>query len=266
VRITVKNLACRRSGRLVFADLSFTLTAGEALVVTGRNGAGKSSLLALLAGRLRPDAGSIAADGLGEDSLAEHLHAVGHRDALKPALTAAENLGFVRDLFGKPGLSPREALDVVGLAHAASLPVAYLSAGQRRRVALARLLVAHRSLWLLDEPIAALDGAAQDTLLHFMTAHLSDGGLIVAATHAPLGIGGAKELKLDQPTSLQAGEVERTEGAPGEGGNTAFPERPALPDPPNAGVPEFGTQTRKSETSDLRARGDSTSPVKGEGF
>ena len=246
MRIVVKNLACRRSGRLVFADLSFTLGEGEALVVTGRNGAGKSSLLALLAGRLRPDAGSIAADGLGEDSLAEHLHAVGHRDALKPALTAAENLGFVRDLFGKPGLSPREALDAVGLAHAASLPVAYLSAGQRRRVALARLLVAHRSLWLLDEPIAALDGAAQDTLLHLMTAHLSDGGLIVAATHAPLGIGGAKELGLDRPASPRAGEIERTEGAPGEGGKAAFPERAALP-------PSL-------------FRGDSTSPIKGEGF
>jgi len=269
VRIVVKNLACRRSGRLVFADLSFTLAAGEALVVTGRNGAGKSSLLALLAGRLRPDAGSIAADGLGEASLAEHLHAVGHRDALKPALTAAENLGFVRDLFGKPGLSPREALDAVGLAHAAALPVAYLSAGQRRRVALARLLVAHRSLWLLDEPIAALDGAAQDTLLHLMTAHLSDGGLIVAATHAPLGIGGAKELKLDRLTSPPAGQVERTEGAPGEGEKAAFRERAALPPSPgrpNSGVPEFGAKMRKSETSDLRSRGDSTSPVKGEGF
>jgi heme exporter protein B len=125
------------------------------------------------------------------------LHLVGHRDGLKTALTAEENLSFARDLLGDPGLSPRDALDAVGLVHAASLPVAYLSAGQRRRVALARLLVAHRSLWLLDEPAAALDVAAQDTLLRLMTAHLSASGLIVAATHAPFAIAGAKELRLD---------------------------------------------------------------------
>jgi heme exporter protein A len=198
LRIIVENLACRRSGRLVFEHVSFTLAPGEALLVTGRNGAGKSSLLGLLAGRLRPDAGTVRAEDIGERTLAECLHLVAHRDALKSALTAEENLVFARDLLGDPGLSPREALDAVGLQHAAMLPVAYLSAGQRRRVALARLLVAHRPVWLLDEPTAALDAAAQDALLHLMTAHLAGGGLVVAATHAPLGIGGAKELRLDQ--------------------------------------------------------------------
>lgn len=206
MRIDVENLACRRSGRLVFEGLSFTLTRGEALIVTGRNGAGKSSLLALMAGRLRPEAGAIRVGGLGEATLAECLHLVGHRDALKTALTAEENLFFARDLLGDPALSPREALDAVGLAHAATLPVAYLSAGQRRRVALARLLVAHRPLWLLDEPTSALDASAQDALLHLMTAHLAGGGLIIAATHAPLAIGGAKELRLDRLTSPPEGE------------------------------------------------------------
>jgi heme exporter protein A len=196
LRLTVENLACRRSGRLVFEHVSFTLSPGEALVVTGRNGAGKSSLLGLLAGRLRPDGGKIRAEQTGEKTLAECLHLVAHRSALKGALTAEENLAFARDLLGDPGLSPREALDAVGLEHAAGLPVAYLSAGQKRRVALARLLVAHRPVWLLDEPTSALDAAAQDALLHLMTAHLAGGGLIVAATHAPLGIGGAKELRL----------------------------------------------------------------------
>ena len=222
MRIVVENLACRRSGRLVFEGLSFTLTRGEALIVTGRNGAGKSSLLALMAGRLRSEAGAIRVDGLGESSLAECLHLVGHRDALKTALTAEENLSFARDLLGDPALSSREALDAVGLTHAADLPVAYLSAGQRRRVALARLLVAHRPLWLLDEPTSALDVAAQDALLHLMTAHLAGEGLIIAATHAPLAIGGAKELRLDQATSPREGEVERTAGA----GRFALPPSP----------------------------------------
>jgi heme exporter protein A len=256
VRITVKNLVCRRSGRLVFADVSFTLAAGEALVVTGRNGAGKSSLLALLAGRLRPDGGSIAVEGLGEDGLAEHLHAVGHRDALKPALTAEENLAFVRDLFGRPGLSPREALDAVGLAHAASLPVAYLSAGQRRRVALARLLVAHRALWLLDEPTAALDVGAQNTLLHLMTAHLSGGGLIVAATHAPLGIGGAKELQLDASPRLRGEGLARAREASGaqrSGGEGALQEAPHPETPPHPLASGVSASPRTA------GRGDSTS-------
>lgn len=219
MRIVVKNLACRRSGRLVFDNLSFTLSGGEALVVTGRNGAGKSSLLTLLAGRLRPDAGAIDVEGAGERTLAESLHLVAHRDGLKSALTAEENLAFARDLLGDPALSPREALDAVRLAHAAPLPVAYLSAGQRRRVALARLLVAHRPLWLLDEPTAALDAASQETLLHLMTAHLAGGGLIVAATHAPLDIGGAKELRLDRDVPSPS------RGGAGAGG--ANPERDA---------------------------------------
>ncbi len=206
MRIIVENLACRRSGRLVFDGLSFTLAGGEALVITGRNGAGKSSLLALIAGRLRPDAGEIRVDGLGEGTLAECLHLVGHRDGLKSALSAEENLAFARDLLGAPALSPFEALEAVGLANAASLPVAYLSAGQRRRVALARLLVAHRPLWLLDEPTSALDTVSQDTLFHLMTAHLAGGGLIIAATHAPLPMGGAKELRLGHVTSPAEGE------------------------------------------------------------
>jgi heme exporter protein A len=196
VRIVVENLACRRSGRLVFDALSFTLAGGTALTVTGRNGAGKSSLLALVAGRLRPDAGEVRADGIGESSLAECLHFVGHRDALKSALSAEENLDFARDILGAPAMSAREALEAVGLAHTAGFPVAYLSAGQRRRVALARLLVAHRPLWLLDEPTSALDAASQDTLLRLMTAHLAGGGLIIAATHAPLALTGGQELRL----------------------------------------------------------------------
>jgi heme exporter protein A len=256
VRIVVENLACRRSGRLVFEGLSFTLTQGEALIVTGRNGAGKSSLLAILAGRLRSEAGAIRVAGVGESTIAECLHLVGHRDALKSALTAEENLAFARDLLGNPALSPREALDAVGLAHAAPLPVAYLSAGQRRRVALARLLVAHRPLWLLDEPTSALDAAAQDTLLHLMTAHLAGDGLIIAATHAPLAIGGAKELRLDEsPSPLRRGE----------GVGAANPER----DRPAHGAPELEASRNGDIYSGFGSPSGTTStparPRKGEG-
>jgi heme exporter protein A len=202
--VKVDNLACRRSGRLIFQNVSFSLCEGDALMVTGRNGAGKSTLLALLAGRLPPDQGSIEADGLGDALLPECLHWVAHRDALKPSLTAEENLAFARDLLGGPtsfgtgALSPRDALASLGLAHAARLPVAYLSAGQRRRVALARLLVAPRPLWLLDEPGSALDAASQATLRDLMKQHLARGGLIVAATHAPLGLDAA-EIRIARP-------------------------------------------------------------------
>jgi heme exporter protein A len=193
--LVVDNLACRRAGRRVFDRVSFTLGAGEALVVTGRNGAGKSTLLAALAGLLRPHAGTIRAVALGERNLAESLHLLAHRDALKGSLTALENLDFAAALLGGSGMAPAVALDAVGLPGAADLPLAYLSAGQRRRIALARLLVVRRPLWLLDEPTLALDLAAQAMLGGLMRNHLATGGLIVAATHAPLGIEGARELK-----------------------------------------------------------------------
>jgi heme exporter protein A len=197
VHLRVEELGCRRSGRLIFAGLTFYLGPGEALVVTGRNGAGKSTLLALLAGRIRAAGGSIAIDGVGDATLAESLHWIGHRDGLKAALSAGENLLFAREILGAPALLPREALERVGLAHAHELPVAYLSAGQRRRVALARLLVAHRPLWLLDEPTSALDAASQEILHTLMQEHLAAGGLLVAATHQPLPVSGARELRIE---------------------------------------------------------------------
>jgi heme exporter protein A len=208
VRIDVENLACRRSGRLVFEGLSFALAEGQSLVVTGLNGAGKSSLLGILAGQLRPDAGTIRAEGIGERALPEAVHLVGHRDALKSALTAAENLAFAGALLGDGAALPADALEAVGLAHAAGLPVAYLSAGQRRRVALARLLVARRPLWLLDEPTSALDETAQRTLFGIMQAHLDEGGIVIAATHAALPLAGAAELRIERQPSPVAPEGE----------------------------------------------------------
>ncbi len=194
--LSAENLACRRGGRLIFEALSFRLRNGEAIALTGRNGAGKSSLLAMLCGRLRPEAGTIRLEGVGEAPLAEAAHFIGHRDGLKTALTAAENLQFAQDMLGDQAFSPSEALAAVGLAHVAALPVGYLSAGQRRRVALARLLVAARPLWLLDEPAAALDAGSQAMLLGLMQAHLEAGGAILAATHGPLGLDTARELRI----------------------------------------------------------------------
>lgn len=196
LRLVATELACRRGGRLIFDQLGFALAGGEALALTGRNGAGKSSLIAMLCGRLRPDAGRFAVEG-GEDApLAELSHLVGHRDGLKTALTARDNLGFAQDLLGDPGLDPSAALERVGLPHVAALPVGYLSAGQRRRVALARLLVSRRPFWLLDEPMSALDVAAQAMLSGLMQEHCDQGGAILAATHGPLGLANARELRI----------------------------------------------------------------------
>jgi heme exporter protein A len=196
-RLLAENLACRRGGRLIFEGLSFSLASGEAIALTGRNGAGKSSLIAMLCGRLHPDGGSILIEGAGDEpALAEISHLVGHRDGLKTALTAGENLAFAQAVLGDAALAPPEALAVVGLAHAAELPVGYLSAGQRRRVALARLLVSRRPYWLLDEPMSALDIASQAMLAGLMRDHLARGGAILAATHGPLGLDGARELRI----------------------------------------------------------------------
>lgn len=192
----VADLACRRGGRLIFDGLGFTLRNGEAVALTGRNGAGKSSLIAMLCGRLRPEAGSIRIAGADDTPLRELAHLVGHRDGLKTALTARENLDFAQALLGEPALSAEAALAAVGLPHVAVLPVGYLSAGQRRRVALARLLVSRRPFWLLDEPMSALDEAAQAMLLGLMREHLALGGAILAATHGPLGLDAVRELRI----------------------------------------------------------------------
>jgi heme exporter protein A len=194
--LRAEDLACRRGGRLIFEGLSFQLGNGAAIALTGRNGAGKSSLLAMLCGRLRPEAGAVRIAGAEDAPPHELIHLIGHRDGLKTALTAGENLAFAQALLGDAALPPEDALARVGLPHVVALPVGYLSAGQRRRVALARLLVSRRPFWLLDEPMAALDSAAQAMLTGLMQAHLDEGGAILAATHGPLGLAGARELRI----------------------------------------------------------------------
>ncbi|MFZ1966005.1 MAG: heme ABC exporter ATP-binding protein CcmA [Bradyrhizobium sp.] len=189
MQLSGREVSCVRGGRKVFSRLSFDAASGEALVVVGPNGSGKTSLLRLIAGVLAPAGGSIVLEG-GESELTlpEQSHYLGHHDALKPALSVSENLIFWRDFLGGAKSSPAESLAVVELDHAARLPAAYLSAGQRRRLSIARLLTVQRPVWLLDEPTNALDTAGQKLFATLMGDHLAHGGLIVAATHAPLGV------------------------------------------------------------------------------
>ncbi|MEA2979195.1 MAG: heme exporter protein [Alphaproteobacteria bacterium] len=198
MRLEASGLTCVRGGREVFSGLGFALSGGEALLVTGRNGAGKSSLLRMVAGLVRIAAGRLAADGGDpEKTVSEQAHYLGHQDALKPSLTVAENLAFwVRYLGGTE--PPGPALAAIGLAALADLPAAYLSAGQQRRLSIARLLAVRRPLWLLDEPTSALDREAQDALAGLMRQHLDGGGLIMAAAHDPIGLDRAKELRLGE--------------------------------------------------------------------
>lgn len=198
MQLVSASLACERGGRRVFTGLDFTVAGGEALVVTGRNGAGKSSLLRIIAGLLRAAAGKIELVGGTEDaSLAEQAHYLGHLDAAKPSLTVGENLTFWADFLGAPAdAAVGRALEAVELDALADLPAAYLSAGQKRRLSIARLLAVKRPLWLLDEPTSALDAPSQARLAEFMREHLAGGGIIVAATHGPVGLDHPRELRM----------------------------------------------------------------------
>ncbi|WP_203073022.1 heme ABC exporter ATP-binding protein CcmA [Falsiroseomonas ponticola] len=192
-----RDLACWRGERAVFAGLSFTLPPGGALLLVGANGAGKSSLLRLLAGLVPLAEGELLWQG--QDALADRVaHAarlryLSHQDALKPSLSARENLSFFARLWGG---DTEAALDSVGLSDLADLPARVLSSGQKRRLALARLALAPAPLWLLDEPTVGLDTASVERLGLLLAAHRQAGGAVLAATHLPLPLPGAGELRL----------------------------------------------------------------------
>lgn len=190
IRLEVSALSVRRGGRPVLDGIGFALAAGAALAVTGPNGAGKSTLLRAIAGLVPLSAGSVALSGAAVP-VGEAAHYFGHLDALKPTLSVADNLVLWSKVAGAPGLDPIGALAAVGLDHLEDLPAAYLSAGQRRRVAFARLLLVRRPLWLLDEPTAALDAAAEATFATLLAGHVEGGGLAVVATHRPLPVAAA---------------------------------------------------------------------------
>ncbi|THD44199.1 MAG: heme ABC exporter ATP-binding protein CcmA [Bradyrhizobium sp.] len=202
MRLAAENVAIERGGRLVIAGLSFEARSGAPLLLVGPNGSGKSTLLRAIAGLLPLTGGALTLEGGAADaSIGEQAHLLGHADGLKGALTAHENLAFWAATLGGGSLSPAaqapsDALRRLGLSHIADFPVRALSAGQKRRVALARLVVARRPIWLLDEPTTALDAAAQALFADVMREHLSAGGVILAATHGPIGLDGAAQLML----------------------------------------------------------------------
>ena len=195
MRLEAKNLSCERGGRMVFQNLNFEIAAGEFAELRGPNGAGKSSLLRLLAGLNVPESGSLIFEG-GQDeaTIAEHAHYIGHSEANKPALTVQENLKFWSELLGAP-LNPNATsfFNLDGLADDQAL---LLSAGQKRRLALTRLVLAHRPIWLLDEPSVGLDTASLILLQNQIRSHVATGGIVIAATHTDLGINATRSINL----------------------------------------------------------------------
>lgn len=201
-RFTGHDLSCFRGGRLVFAGVSFELEDGDALILKGPNGSGKSTLLRLMAGLLNATQGDIRwshGDGTifdDPDHHNAHIHYLGHADAIKPVLTVRENVAFWARLRTKTP-SVTSALAAFGISQLAEVPGQFLSAGQRRRVNLARVLAAPASLWLLDEPATALDADAVDILRDVIATHRAGGGMVVASTHQDLGLEDSTDLALD---------------------------------------------------------------------
>lgn len=195
-----RSLQCRRGGRDVFAGLDFVLPPGGALLLTGPNGSGKSSLLRLMAGLLRPAAGELLWDGRpvaeAPEAHAARLHYLGHLDAVKPVLSVAENLRFWAAVRGGRGTLDA-ALEAFALSELADVPGRLLSAGQRRRLALARLLAAPAEMWLLDEPSVGLDHASVGRLAAAIAAHRDGGGRVAVATHTALDLADPRRLSLD---------------------------------------------------------------------
>jgi heme exporter protein A len=200
VRLSVKNLVVDRGARRIVDDLSFTVEAGEALVLVGPNGAGKTTVIRTVAGLIGVAGGSIALEGGdAERDLPAQAHYIGHLNALKPSLTVEENLRFWAAYLGGgavDGAAIDAALVAFDLEPLAMIPAGYLSAGQKRRACLARLIATPRPLWLLDEPTVSLDAASVALLAKQVGQHVAGGGLVLAATHIPLGLASERRLEI----------------------------------------------------------------------
>jgi heme exporter protein A len=196
MKLIVENLACARGARVVLSHVGFTAAAGESVLLAGPNGSGKTTLLRTLAGFIRPRAGEARLDGAAGE-LDECCHYVGHLNGIKAGFTVDENLGFLASYLGGQGIeavdTAASAFDLEALRH---VPAGFLSAGQKRRLGLARLVLAHRPVWLLDEPTVSLDAASQQLLADAVRAHVTGGGIVVAASHVPLGVAFSRTLRL----------------------------------------------------------------------
>jgi heme exporter protein A len=211
LKLLVEHLTVERGGRLVIGNLDLTVDSGEALILTGPNGAGKTTLLRTLAGLLRPAAGRIDLDGGDADAtVGEQCHLIGHSNAVKASLTVRENVVFWSGYMssgGNSGDAPgstHHALEHFGLASLSDIPARYLSAGQTRRLGLCRLLLAHRPVWLLDEPTVSLDTASAAVLATAIDQHVAIGGMVIAATHLPLGLKASREFRLETTQRVEA--------------------------------------------------------------
>jgi heme exporter protein A len=208
IQLIVNNLAAMRGTRMVFRNLDVTAKAGDAYAIIGPNGAGKTTFLRCVAGLLAPASGSVTLTGGDEErSVGEQCHYIGHLNGIKPALSVRENIEFYYHFLGGSG-DIGIALERLALTELEDIPAAYLSAGQKRRLGLARLLCAHRPLWLLDEPAVSLDKASQEVLAQIVSDHLRGGGIALAVTHTPLGWESAQTLDFGQLVQDQDDVVE----------------------------------------------------------
>lgn len=198
MKLVAENLSVNRGIKRVVENLSFEIDQGEALIVTGENGAGKSTLLRAIAGLLPIDGGSVSLQGGKEELLLrEQCHYLGHQNGLKTALTVKENLEFWQRFSGELDFSIQEALEIVDLAHTLDLAVGYLSTGMKRRIAIAKLLITRKQIWVVDEPTAGLDGGSSKMFIDICSAFCADGGILIAATHLPLSLKKSKSLHLE---------------------------------------------------------------------
>ena len=216
MKLVAKNIACQRGGRVIFSGLSFSLSAGQSLLLRGPNGAGKTTLLRALAGFMPLSAGHFRLEDGGTDKdaqaeaareLSEQCHYIGHRNGIKPAFTAWENLTFWQAYLGAGNgdSAIAEALESFGLSALRDVPAGLMSQGQKRRLGLARLLLARRPVWILDEPTVSLDTSSQKVLASHIAGHAAQGGIVLAATHIPLGLDFTFRLDL-MPGDAEAGE------------------------------------------------------------
>lgn len=217
MRISAQDLGADRGGERIFSGIGFSLRDGDCLIVTGENGTGKSTLLQVICGLLPAASGSVKVEDAEEpfSTVAAACHYLGHQNAMKPALSVEENLSFWRTFQGEPQMEVDEALGLVGLAGLGPLPFATLSTGQRRRASIAKLLVSWRPVWLLDEPTAGLDKRSEVQFTGLMEQFREDGGIIIAATHWPLGLTNVKELRLGGLPSPSWGGSDRETGRGG---------------------------------------------------